>query len=252
MQKYTDAIEALGIDFAEPTPAQVDRILKPMQTPRERNLSTNSLLYNTAWLRTHYGLGTDVLHEKLLSKAEQGTFPDAVGGPAGILDNPDLYNFGADWALVFNRLPFLLTGEPDEGLIRTAQAEAVKDFHEDMDVFKENKREQEVPSHPNFSFAQVLSSIGFLFIADEKALRSGLLLLVWYDECGRATRQTRVEPEKVPEVCNGHLDGWLYDIDSELWGRAEVGEAYEEGGICGPPYPVDDPDESSDEDADIS
>lgn len=223
-----------------------------MQTARERNLSTNSLLYNTAWLRTYYGPGTDGLHEKLLSRAEQGAFPDVVGGPVGILNDPSFYNFGADWVLVFNRLPFLLTGEPDDSLIRTAQAEAVKDFHEDVDVFKENKQEQEVPANPNFSFAQALSSVGFLFIADEKALKSGLLHLVWYDDCGRVTRQTRVGPEKVPEICSGHLDGWLYDINSELWGRAEVGEAYEQGGVCGPPYSVDDPDVSSDDNEDIS
>ena len=160
-----------------------------------------------------------------------------LGSDDAILDNAVLYDFGADWTQVFERLPALLIGNPDRGRIRRAKKEAVQDTEYDVDVYGDDDSEAKVA--PDWAFVQVLSKIGFLFVADAVALRTGGVLLVWYDDCGRLVRQTRIEPAKVVDVFRGHRSGWLYDVDSSLWAEAEVGPAYQQGGACGPPINTD-------------
>ena len=233
---------------------QIARILAPLQTHRERNFSARPRKFPCAWLRTCYDPDTNAAHHMLLTAVGHQALLAQLRSDDALLDSPLLYNFDADWSHVFERLPALLNGDPDRTGIRRAKREAVRDVEYDVDVYGDEASGEDGKVAPDWRYVQVLSKIGFLFVADAAALRKGEnVLLVWYDDCGRLVRQTRVEPAKVVEVFEGHRSGWLYDVDSVLWNEAEVGPAYQKGGQCGPPASTDTAAEywESDEDTEI-
>ena len=240
-----------------PTEEQIARIIAPLQTHRERNLSADLRRRKPprAWLRTCYDVDTDAAHRTLHSRAGPQTLLARLGNEAAILDNAVLYDFGdGKWNQVFERVPALLSGQPDRGAIRRAKRDALHDAEDEADVYGDGTgSSEEVEGGPDWSYVQVVSKVGFLFIADREAMRTGQVLLAWYDDCGRLVKQVRVEPEKVREVLEGDRSGLLYDIDSGLWASAEAGPAYVRGGPCGPPPANADAVEywESDEDAEI-
>ena len=207
-----------------------------------------------AWLRTCYNAGTDAAHRTLLARAGPQTLLARLGPAAAVLDDAVLYPFGdGKWDQVFQRVPALLSGQPDRGAIRRAKRDALRDAEDETDVYGDGAASSEEASGPDWSYVQALSKVGFLFIADTEAMRSGHVLLVWYDDCGRLVKQVRLEPEKLGEVLEGDRIGILYDVESGIWAGAEAGPAYVRGGPCGPPPANTDAVEywESDEDAEI-
>ena len=72
-------------------------------------------------------------------------------------------------------------------------------------------------------------------VEDEEALDGGGLLHVFFDDCGNIMRQWRVEDDGG----EADFDGcWAEGTWKEFFinGMGEVGPAYHEGGIWGPPY----------------
>ena len=265
LQRYESSATA-RVNLMPPTGAQIARILAPLQTHRERNLSARMRgRHPCAWLRTSYGgRDSDAAHARLLAAVGHQALLARLRGAEALLDDALLYAYpdGAWPADVFQRLPCLLAGEPDRASIQRAKKEAVRDTEYDVDVYSENAGGTgggleagagagEV--EPDWGYVQVLSQVGFLLVADAAALRpGGRVLLAWYDDCGRLVRQARVEPARVVDVFQGHRSGWLYDVGSRLWREAEIGPAYRRGGQCGPPRDAA-ADEywESDEDAEI-
>jgi hypothetical protein len=79
---------------------------------------------------------------------------------------------------------------------------------------------------------------GYLFLVDEETIRTGLVMIVLFDDCGRVVRQRRIPPSE----CNWISGSWFlrsfFDLDHFL--EADPGPAYQVGGICGPPFAHDD------------
>ncbi|KAJ5191798.1 uncharacterized protein N7498_010783 [Penicillium cinerascens] len=79
---------------------------------------------------------------------------------------------------------------------------------------------------------------GRIHIVDEKTLASegpdaGTVLVMWYDECGRAIRYYREKAMHAVEIANLET---CYLKDYACWNNAEIGECYEWGEPLGPPY----------------
>jgi hypothetical protein len=75
------------------------------------------------------------------------------------------------------------------------------------------------------------------FVEDEVALDGGGLLHVFWDDCGNVVRQWRVEDDGVEDNFDG---AWVEGAWKENFinGIGELGPAYHEGGMRGPPYSI--------------
>jgi hypothetical protein len=170
-----------------------------------------------------------------------------------------LYSYGDDWARVFqvfpeNLLQIPLTpqpltaqptrsrGERDEDELTPTelrqrcranlpstvedQSAGLSGRYDEDDVFRD--------AVTNYHRGMIR---GYLFLADEETMRTSLVMLVFFDNFGRAVRQKRVTDGDC------HISGawfsqsiWNYDQFLE----ADPGPAYQVGGICGPPFADDD------------
>jgi hypothetical protein len=74
----------------------------------------------------------------------------------------------------------------------------------------------------------------YLFVADKVALDTGRVLLVFYDDCGRTVRQSRIQPQHCEEIAGAWFDGFIDEMDE--FREAEIGPDYLPEGSCGPPY----------------
>ncbi|EHA24979.1 hypothetical protein ASPNIDRAFT_46039 [Aspergillus niger ATCC 1015] len=82
---------------------------------------------------------------------------------------------------------------------------------------------------------------GHIYIVDEKTLASegpdaGTVLIIWYDECGRAIRYYREKAMHAAEIANLNP---CYLKERACWNNAEIGESYKWGTPLGPPYSLD-------------
>lgn len=185
------------------------------------------------WLRTCYGKGTDEAHQKLLKNLNEEL---ALEVDENILDDVAVYDYNDDWHRIFEVIPerlfqetledFDATNTPDEqrkALIREAQRNFDFDATADMDTF----RQATVRLHYD-------SVVNYLFVADRVALTTGEVLIVFFDDCGRTVRQSRM----LPEHCDGTAGAWadcFIDECSEFE-DANIGPGYLPGGSCGPRY----------------
>jgi hypothetical protein len=85
-----------------------------------------------------------------------------------------------------------------------------------------------------FAPVHYAAQVGHAWIIDEEAVRSGKLMIAWYDDCGRVVRYNRVPGEGVEEVEIAIEFCWVNE--RSVWCDAEIGPDYDEDGICGPPY----------------
>lgn len=213
------------------TQSQINTILRPLQTSQERRLYLETTQKHI-WLRTCYKSGTDALHQRLISSLEHPVDEITNGRRNETLFNDQsLYDYGKDWTRIFRRIPELADGQHGDfeeyrEAILEYQLEAVREFQED---------EIEDLDEPDYSEAQHLAATTFLFVEDEDTFQTGLLLVIWLDDCGRVVRQARTRPDRADEILGLTAAGSVCDA-CEAWLIGEIGEAYREGGICGPPY----------------
>ena len=155
---------------------------------------------------------------------------------------------------MFQRLPALLAGQLDRNDIQRAKRDAVQDAQYEVDVYGEDCDSLGSSAAPDWAEVLALSTIGFFLLADRTSLtqKNGGVRLVWYDDCGRCVKHTRLPAAEVLDVFVAHRNGRLYDVDTKIWQEAETGWAYLRGGPCGPPLNADAQEFwESDEDAEI-
>ena len=213
------------------TRSQIDTILQPLQTVQERNLHLD-ITDKVIWLRTCYEPGADSEHERLLSSLcydiEEATEGD---GDECLLDDQTLYDYGDDWTRIFRRLPELVKGDhrsfdDHKQAIRDAQVKAIREF--------ENNRDEDI-KEPSYNIVHIMCQTNHLFIEDAEALRTGSLLVVWLDDCGRVVRQGRCPADELQDLSALQTKGAVYDC-FQPWMTGEIGEAYRDGRL---PYSLD-------------
>ncbi|MCJ1432898.1 hypothetical protein MMC27_002256 [Xylographa pallens] len=235
---YEDQIRAQSA-FRSLSPAD-QALLASVRSHSERRVST------PVWLRTcyrdHDGNSTDAAHKALRMSTEGFYEPDAQGH-THVFDDAMLYDYGSqDWQRIFTRIPELLSAKGctadyyEQGKAAAVQVAIEADDEEDVELEEQGYTKSEDGLHWSEMFQGVhyASVVGEIWIADEEAINSGRLLMVWFDDCGRVIRWVRMPAEEIDGILGRIFEG--SDNEHGAWELAEVGPDYDWDGICGPPY----------------
>lgn len=190
------------------------------------------------WLRTCYEPFSEESWTEIQSHLE-GKFRRPP-----IYNDLSLYNFGSNWEKIFLRLPQLLDNtcsveeyeeDAEEALQAGIEAESF-----DPQVAKEsgyNPVEDENPWVNFYSDYHMQLVAGRIHIVDAITLASGpdigTVLVVWFDQCGRAIRYSREELEDASDIAN--VSNIMLN-EFGCWANAQIGQSYEWGAPLGPPY----------------
>ncbi|PWY79955.1 hypothetical protein BO83DRAFT_355202 [Aspergillus eucalypticola CBS 122712] len=219
-----------------PVPSQ--ELLNRIRLPAERYLNEDP-----CWLRTCYDPSTEGSWARI-----QDYIDTKVGGSVTVFNDSFLYNFGSSWEKIFLRVPQLLDNtclfEEYEENVQEALEEGLESDETDPHRAEESGYDPEEDGNPWICFfSEYLFRLaaGHIHIVDEKTLASegadaGTVLIIWYDECGRAIRYYREEAMHAAEIAN--LDP-CYLKERACWNNAEIGESYKWGAPLGPPYSLD-------------
>lgn len=202
-----------------PTQEQIDRVLAPHQTHRERNLSLLIALDLSmpVWIRTCYARDLQDAWEKTLENAAELEEVDDVL----LLDDEGLYSgYGEEWAKILLRLPLLPDAVPytreDPNLDEGEYYGKPPDDERFMPMYEAARRSKQV-----------------VYLIDEEALRNNVVKILYLDIHGHAVWHNTIAPESIWEFeANYHRGGALSravleHLDEHL---LQPGEQLEYGG----------------------
>lgn len=201
-------------------------------------------------MRTCYAIGSDEQHANLIADME---LYNTINGPAYLLSDPSLYDFGPDWTQILDVFPELV-GLPDRDaqLAHDAYIQAaIAAFHAASSALAASDHST-IPNGPRAFIqrareylpaeevrAHVLSAMqlsihkacvtNFLFVEDAVALETGELRLLFLDARGRIVRETRVDQDAAQDMGGQWIQSSWDDLDE--WIEAQWGECYREGGV---------------------
>lgn len=226
-------------DLELPPQAEWESILAPLRTEFQRQLASpysfmpnEGHCWGVIWLRTCYDDGSEEAHQKLLNVLHDEL---ALELKENILDDVALYDYGDDWRRIFEVVPERLLQEllDDDYEPQTALDEPQATMREML----RDLRVDEVTRANAWKMAIVrlhLDAAGnYVLVADKVALDTGKVLVVFFDDCGRTVRDSRIEAE----LCDGLAGAWFDGcIDEDnVFTEANIGPDYLTGGSCGPP-----------------
>lgn len=121
--------------------------------------------------------------------------------------------------------------EDDTGSVEEDYSDDIK---EEVAEFRASRAKNPLLKYGLYHAACVVTHA---FVEDEVALDGEGLLHVFWDDCGNVVRQWRVEDDGVEDNFDG---AWAEGAWKENFinGIGELGPAYHEGGMRGPPYNV--------------
>lgn len=214
-----------------PTEEEIATILRPWRSDdmRRRAWQIWCGANNQApvMLRTHYNNLLEA-NAKMIEFTEVSEFY-AMGAKWSVLNDANLFNFGADWKQVFNILPEIAGCKSDYQ--RTPDPDMLdKDFPELRAALEEAKQE-----HPDWKqdwklllegnlVARALlftASISWIWIVDKEAFETEQLLVVYLDSNQIVTVQGRMEFDQ------GYLDELLLN----WYEGAPPGPVIDEGSV---------------------
>lgn len=240
----------------DPPEAEWSMILSPLRTELQRRLALPDGItgFGVVWLRTCYD--DDEAYAQLFARLNTDV---ALESFSNVLDDGELYDFGEDWSRIFNFIPERLLGITTEyedgleaaqnrlGLICDAQKEyisgnwdwAMMEEIEQGHLSSGNYQLTGEEKRSNFYKQTTVeihrwATVSYILIADKKALETGEVLLVYFDDCGRTVRWKRMDPQDGEPLAGAYFDGLHVEMPWFL--EAHIGRDYLPGGICGPPF----------------
>ncbi|KAJ5086406.1 hypothetical protein NUU61_007713 [Penicillium alfredii] len=204
------------------------------------------------WLRTCYDADKEEKHAALFK--EFVTECEVVGPDGLVLDDHEL--FATDLAGMLELLPERVTSSAGAYHV-TWREENLREIEEEEEEEEEEEREMEDDTQTagdkkrremlgpkkseqklvrnRYSIYHAACIVTHVFVEDEEALETGLVLHIYLDDCGNVVRQERVDATSV-----SNFDGLWFDgawKESIIPGDGQVvGPAYLPGGVRGPPY----------------
>ncbi|KAL2817008.1 hypothetical protein BDW59DRAFT_175633 [Aspergillus cavernicola] len=155
------------------------------------------------------------------------------------------YDPSAEAEKIFLRMPQLLeafcTLEEYEENIQEALSEAIEAHALDPELAEEEGYDpvEDAKPWPMFhSDYHMQLVIGRIHVVDATTLASegrnaGKVLVVWFDECGRAIRYSREALEDASDIAG--LSNYMLN-EYGCWVNAKIGQPYQWGQPLGPPY----------------
>jgi hypothetical protein len=236
----------------EITSSEASEILDNWRTPEQREIATEPLYLNNAWLRTYYGAGSDEKHQEFVDEIN---LEYAIDEENRLLNDADSYNFGDQWERILDIMPELVRRdsfrfdsyfawvvreeEKCQRARRVLSGETVdvpetpgKAVQNTIDRIRERFPAEEVENEVMKAFQLNLHQacmVNWIYVFDEEAFNTKHFLMVWLDPFGEVVRSKRVE-NGFQDMFNGMFcDGaWT---DMEEWESAEIGAAYKPGGV---------------------
>ncbi|KAM3508962.1 hypothetical protein MY10362_000847 [Beauveria mimosiformis] len=151
------------------TPANIERVLKPFQTIRERNLSRLGRPYNPIWITACY---EESLHQQYCDLERQSEVGGAAVKTEMVLSDPDVYNINGDLdalaARIVERLPAMFDGP---NAIRRGVGQDLVSLHRRMEAL--------------------------VYVADKESVLGRFVKVLWFDGHGQLLLATRLEPEEL-------------------------------------------------------
>ncbi|CAP93003.1 hypothetical protein E8E15_003093 [Penicillium rubens] len=230
-----------------PTKAQIAEILLPVRPEALRPYAAyTTCLEEGLWLRLCYK--KEEAHESIWSHNEDVAY---VGPDGVVLDDEEIFG-GLDLAAALEIFPERVTNGGSSGHIKLREEtlrEILGDLEDDTgsgeedysDDIKEKVAEFRASRAKNpllkYGLYHAACVVTHAFVEDEVALDGGGLLHVFWDDCGNVVRQWRVEDDGAEDNFDG---AWAEGAWKENFinGIGELGPAYHEGGMRGPPYNV--------------
>ncbi|KAJ5949229.1 hypothetical protein N7454_000813 [Penicillium verhagenii] len=236
---------ALGVRGREPyrnkqrqlgdLPAHSQELLDRIRLPAERTLQDGP-----CWLRTCYDPSSEDAWNQI-----QDHIDTRIPIPPNVYNDPSLYDFGSHWEKIFLRAPQLLDNKRSVENYERDVKEALEDGINDESTDAQNAEKEGYDPVENlnpwpcfYSEYHFYLVVRYMYVVDERTLASegpdaGTVLVIWFDECGRAIRYYREEAKEAAEL-TGLSPSELKDLPS--WDHAEIGESYQWGARFGPPY----------------
>ncbi|KAI0439809.1 hypothetical protein F4803DRAFT_23816 [Xylaria telfairii] len=204
---------------ANATSEQMNRVLVPHQTNRERNLSVRAEMgrYSPIWLRTCYSSELASVYAEWRNSID---LESVLGHWSQILDDEALYApFAADWSRVLLRVP--------------AIADTVRYTYETDSIMRDVSEDYEPPGEDEeFKmplYEAMIKEKTILFLVDEEALRDKLIKVLWLDIHGTCIWDNRLPPEKMLGFKGRMFDGGSlatlsedFEDDAEMYERSTV------------------------------
>ncbi|KAL8692319.1 MAG: hypothetical protein Q9218_002636 [Villophora microphyllina] len=220
-----------------PTASQIETILEPWRTIDQREFAVTPNYLPAVWLRTCYTPGSDQKHEELVDKVDM---TNAIDGDHRVLNDPDLYNFGAHWHRLFDYMPELLGPRESEAI-----NEALEDLRavaeggvtrapammlEDLSPLPAEHLEETVHTLLQ-SQVHKQCVVGWMVLEDEAAMESGEVAVMFLDAYGQVVRSQRSSPRDAEQM-GGAWSSCMFD-EMDEWELGELGEEYKLGGTYG-------------------
>ncbi|KAJ6024685.1 hypothetical protein N7540_005482 [Penicillium herquei] len=216
-------------------PAHSQELLDRIRLSAERALNDGP-----CWLRTCYDPSSEDAWTQI-----QDHIDTRILFPPTVYNDSSLYNFGSNWQKIFLRAPQLLDNkrsfEDYERDVKETLEEGINDERMDPQIAEESGYDPAEDLNPwpcfysEYHFHLV---VRYMHVVDERTLASegpdaGTVLVIWFDECGRAIRYYRQEAKEAAQL-TGLEPSQLKDLPP--WDYAEIGESYQWGAPFGPPY----------------
>ena len=220
-----------------PTANEIENILRPWRSDNLRKIAwriwgcgNNQLIL----LRTHYNPEDNYNIEGLVDSDELDKDDKAWWA---LLDDPDLFNFGDQWWLIFDILPEL--AGPLQDYTRKPYPELVtgdrQHFKDELPKLKETdawRADRNKCLELETSDIRRTVSKGYFAIADEEAFKTDRLRLIYLDGKRNIVQEGRVDfNEQTFADVAVEWDQLALSVD--LWDEGMVGEKYRIDGELG-------------------
>jgi len=239
-------------DIRIPTADEIAHILLPWRSLRVRTAAVaiwRQLSGNEAiWVRTHY-TGDDSGNTKLLQEwlNDDLSYSPDDGSSWRVLDDPKVFNFGAEWERVLNILPEIASAPQrysrlvDGPETPDHESEFLAEFRDRLreEVRSAVDKEGQVEVSETGVSLQLVACKRILIVVDEEAFRTGRLLLLFLDAWGNVVRQMRLASEDLADVIVPFGDSrltemdWFMEVVYNSEEGAKLGVKYKSNGIRG-------------------
>ncbi|KAJ5145822.1 uncharacterized protein N7515_000386 [Penicillium bovifimosum] len=239
---------ALAETRPTPTEAQITDILLPLRPEALRPYANyTTCLEEGLWIRLCYKKEKNAAHDAIWSHNEDVEYV----GPEGVVLDDEIFD-GLDVAAALELFPERVTNEgPSKhielreqtlrevlGFVEEDTGSGEEDYSDEVkEMLARTRARRAVNPLLKYVLYHVACVVAHAFVEDEVALDGGGLLHVFWDDCGNVVRQWRVQDDGIEYNFDG---AWAEGAWNENFinGIGELGPAYHEGGMRGPPYSV--------------
>ncbi|KAI4132699.1 MAG: hypothetical protein LQ341_006238 [Variospora aurantia] len=207
---------------------QIAKILAPWRTVTQREVADYSTMGPAIWLRTHYGSVSNLKHEMLVYPMDMD---NAVYGDYQLLNDPRLYNYGADWRRIWEVFSEML--EPNDctwSRYEELQREAVEAFKAYMQqggvprvaeinlLLVHNLTGGGIVGGPGFQGQELEDEVARA-LQSQEALEIGKVTVIFVDVLRNVIRSSRVEAGAVEGIGGSWAASSWTELDEWAEGR---------------------------------